>query len=273
MWTQHRSRALLLGLQLPDGREVAVGNVHLQARSGSENEAQRQAQLDSALRRLCDRGPWSTIVCGDFNSTVSSGSALHELLARGGLSQVPLEGPTLAQRTGYADKLDHIWASKALELAAIMGSSEEVLSSLCLSGLPDEQHPSDHLPVAACFHIGPPPETTLCFETLPPSLATLRVPRECLLQEWLEIRRLGQACSGKRERKEHRKLEGAFFETLSSDEAMNLREWNEVAAATAKVVFRLAVGRALVAVKEAEEFDPGGQDVCDEAMQRMCRGG
>merc|ERR1719387_1225028 len=51
-WEVHRSRALLLGLELPDGRTIGVVNVHLQAGAEKGDEAYRVSQLSSALRRM-----------------------------------------------------------------------------------------------------------------------------------------------------------------------------------------------------------------------------
>merc|ERR1712186_48852 len=64
VWSQHRSRSLLVGLRLRGGHDVYIANLHLEAGDEAYDHSQRNSQLVSSLRRLQERKPAYTIVCG-----------------------------------------------------------------------------------------------------------------------------------------------------------------------------------------------------------------
>lgn len=275
VWTQHRSRALVVGLAFPDGRQLSVANVHLEAGGHENNEKQRNAQLASVLKRV--HGP--TVVCGDFNSCLAHESPLRVQLAKAGLVRAPTKGITLAQTCGYADVLDHIWASECLRAVLVLGSSSEALAALKSTGMPDETHPSDHLPVAATFcfmqnsHCGHLPQNVAAVEA--PS-----VPGEEMRQEWVRICRCAEFDGGKRAAREQRQLEAAFLELLSHDEAANLKQWRDAATKAAKDIVATVVAKVIKegagdlpsAAESFKAFDPGGNPERGKSVLSVARG-
>eukprot|EP00418_Pyrodinium_bahamense_P097889 CAMPEP_0179029468 /NCGR_PEP_ID=MMETSP0796-20121207/10071_1 /TAXON_ID=73915 /ORGANISM="Pyrodinium bahamense, Strain pbaha01" /LENGTH=336 /DNA_ID=CAMNT_0020725631 /DNA_START=239 /DNA_END=1249 /DNA_ORIENTATION=+ len=275
-WVDHRSRVLLAGLMLPDGREVGIVNVHLEAGAGNASEAQRKAQLTSALRRARARKPWCIVACGDFNSTLRPASDLHTLLTESGLSKVPCTGSTLAV-PGYADVLDHIWAGKQLRARAVLGSERTILRRLEAAGLPDTENPSDHLPVAAIFVVQQLDVPSGAHA--PPMVEPPQETSNAIRREWLEILRLSAAGiappSGGRKRalREQKKLEAAFLATLGAEEATGLRRWHAAAKEAANRLVAETVAAALARLQQrpcgpaaggssqesgAKALDPGG---------------
>jgi len=261
-WSQHRSRALLVGLVLADGREVCVANVHLEAGGGDRNEKQREDQLTSVLKRV--RG--STVVCGDFNSCFGHGSRLETQLVDAGLARAPTKGITLAQAdTGYADILDHIWASKNLVACLVLGSKSGELDAIRLTGIPNATHPSDHLPVAATFTFKPSSRSGQFFFRVP-VVDVPAAPGKETREEWLQICWFAGAGAGKRAAREQKQLEAAFLEILGAEDAANLRDWRKAASGAAKDIVATAVKGALealravefVPVAQSKAFDPGG---------------
>merc|ERR1711957_972744 len=171
----------------------------------ASNEKQRFSQLTSAVRRLQTRRMELSVVCGDFNSSMETDSCLRALLSEFGLCKVSGTGPTYALH-GYMDTLDHIWAGKSLQVQAILGSEAPAVRSLVAAGgLPDVEHPSDHLPVAACFRIADARMVFLPEFEHPPTLS------EAERKEWVEISRLADPRAGKKSAREQKRLEADFL--------------------------------------------------------------
>eukprot|EP00931_Biecheleriopsis_adriatica_P003811 TRINITY_DN10556_c0_g1_i1.p1 TRINITY_DN10556_c0_g1~~TRINITY_DN10556_c0_g1_i1.p1 ORF type:complete len:380 (-),score=79.52 TRINITY_DN10556_c0_g1_i1:70-1209(-) len=263
-WEQHRSRVLLVGLSLPDGRVLGVANVHLEAGNTQHDEGQRRSQLESALKKMKARKPWCSIVCGDFNSSLSEGEPLHMLLTNGGLTRAAASGPTFA-RPRWADTFDHVFSCERLRAKVVLGSSAAAMKEI-LAGLPNAEIPSDHLPIAASFHVEEPATNKLSDGVvLPASLS------EDVIREYVAIASLAKTNVSKRERKQQKRLEKAFLEALSENEASTLVQWREelaqlVEAAVALLTWRAAEkakahsNTAEVATNSWSQaaFDPGG---------------
>mmetsp|Transcript_33196 Transcript_33196/g.45125 ORF Transcript_33196/g.45125 Transcript_33196/m.45125 type:complete len:388 (+) Transcript_33196:65-1228(+) len=266
-WADHRSRALLLGLVLTDGRQLGLVNVHLEAGTGQKNEEQRKAQMTSALSRMQSRKPWCVVACGDFNAQLQPGSHLSNLLTDNGLAKVPSSGITYSA-SGYTDVLDHMWTGTALCATKVLGSSAARLRTVEASGLPDHEHPSDHLPIGTIFLVKQP---SVSAGALVAPMVEIPVSSTAEVRhEWVEILRMaGLGCQTKAQRKQHRKIEAAFLATLHSEEAAALCKWREDAVSSARAILDGAVSRARAAVKsihvstfppkhEMKTFDPGG---------------
>jgi endonuclease/exonuclease/phosphatase family metal-dependent hydrolase len=262
MWTQHRSRALLVNFLSMTGREVCIGNVHLEAGSGNQNESQRRTQLTSAVKRIC--GSPISIICGDFNSSIGTGSPIKEHLVEAGFVRAPTRGITWAMG-GYGDMFDHIWVSESLAPVRILNSSSSSLSRIRVSGLPNTTHPSDHLPVAATFRFA------LQSRQHNHATPSLEVPQSLaadITEEWLEILRIGSFCSGKNSIREQKKLKASFLSTISEEDAVKLRDWQKVATVAAQALVRGAVQQALIGNRKTEAIfaksrDPGKQNLSD----------
>lgn len=254
-WTEHRSRVLLCALRTLDGREFCIANVHLQAHAGAQQEAQRKAQLTSALRRLLARAPWAKVVCGDFNSSLESESELRSMMLQAGLTSPPATGPTLVM-PGFASVLDHVWASAALRPVACLRSCAAEKSAISRAGLPSPEYPSDHLPVAMVYRLAPYSPPVVAVEE-PHSID------EAIRAEWLAILSCAPLpCSApcKKAAKEQRQMESSFLGTLQQGHAQLLRAWHSSAAEAAKSLLQAAVLRAVVSVCEPPKvIDPGGR--------------
>lgn len=262
-WAEPRSRALLAGLVMADGRELGVANVHLQAGPGHGEEKQRVSQTTSALRKLRERASWCEVVCGDFNSPLDCDSPIAEALSEAGLSGAPGKGPTYIVK-GYADALDHIWAGQAMKPQAVLASCSRDVRALRKAGLPDERHPSDHLPVAAVFRLL---AGAVCRASLQPPASVSEDVRE----EWLEVLLCAPALgSGKRAVSEHRQLEKAFLGALTTEQAEEVQTWSTAAAAAAAVMVKIAAARA---VQAADKKGSGKDPALDPASSRSCFGG
>mmetsp|Transcript_2546 Transcript_2546/g.6112 ORF Transcript_2546/g.6112 Transcript_2546/m.6112 type:complete len:377 (-) Transcript_2546:71-1201(-) len=259
-WVEHRSRVLLCGLQLADGRELCVANAHLEAGPGAKNEAQRLSQLSSALKRMRTHAAWCEVVCGDFNSSMGEGSELREMLSEAGLARAPANGPTYAV-PGYVDTLDHIWAGPALKPRAVLRSSAGEIRSIVTSGLPTPEHPSDHLPVAAVYNVEACRAPRF-------SVLEVEVPmevEEALREEWLAILHgapLAAARADKRATRAQKQLETSFLGTLHKDHAQRLRSWQAAATEAAKAVVKAIVLGAMPSIRAMgvaqKVIDPGG---------------
>jgi len=263
-WSEHRSRVLLCTLTLPDGRELGIANVHLQAGAAPCDETQRASQLKSALRRLRSRASCCEVVCGDFNSSLEATSPLRAQLMQAGLATAAGTGPTYLT-PGYHDTLDHVWAGGALRPKTVLGSSSQTLKAIKATGLPDREHPSDHLPVATVFRMGSGggPVTGL------PSVEPPTEVSEALRDEWLLVLRSAPPPGApKCKSRDQRRLEAAFLATAGADEAERLSAWRAAAAEAASEVLRLVTCRAVMAANAAaaaaadqvvlKGFDPGG---------------
>lgn len=264
LWTQPRSRALVVGLALPDGSDLCVANVHLEAGGAGSNERQRNAQLASVLKRVSG----ASVICGDFNSSLEQESLLRAQLATAGLARAPTKGITLAQTSGYSDVLDHIWASESLTTRLVLGSSPETLLAITASGIPNATHPSDHLPIAATFCIKQNPSQGQAILNVP-NVQIPASPAEDMRQEWLQICWHAEVGGCKRAAREQKQVEAAFFELLHGEEAANLREWRDAARKAAKSILGMVVAGAVAGVRAAEvfptaagkPFDPGGANL------------
>eukprot|EP00756_Hemistasia_phaeocysticola_P049455 Hpha_TRINITY_DN23932_c0_g1::TRINITY_DN23932_c0_g1_i1::g.137726::m.137726 len=181
-WAERRSKSTLASFSLPHGGTVGVACVHLE---GHPRESQARCdQMRGVLRQLRRRAPLdSVIICGDFNAT--AGSAVHALLAFGSL---PAEGwPDAGQlilpheddsrgarvelmdsyaeqqevvsfcgRPGNGVRVDYLWASARLKVEGVLPTSEGLADTLSiLEGLPNGEHPSDHLPIGALYRWHP----------------------------------------------------------------------------------------------------------------------
>jgi len=250
-WTDPRSRVLLCGLSFPDGRVIAVANVHLEAGQGCQQraEAQRQAQMGSALGRMRSRRPFCSVVCGDFNSTLAEDSQLREILVECGMMQACIGGSSLMVR-GFSALIDHIWSDMASEPVGVL-RCPRASSSL---ELPDADHPSDHLPVSATMQIMP--LTPRILEAL---WRQQQAREACQIQaaachEWAQVLRSRDPLAGhpgsqgKAAAKAQRRLEEAFLGALSGEEAGRLRAWHSGAAEAAATMVAAAVARAEVAL-------------------------
>lgn len=241
---------------------MCVANVHLEAGGGDRNEKQREDQLTSVLKRV--RG--STVVCGDFNSCITHGSRIETQLVDAGLVRAPTKGITLAQAdTGYADILDHIWASKNLVACLVLGSKSGALDAIRLEGIPNATHPSDHLPVAATFTFRPSCRSGQLICRVP-VVEVPAAPGKETREEWLQICWRAGVGAGKRAAREQKQLEAAFLEILSDENAAHLRDWRKAASGAAKDIVATAVKGALgafravevVPVAHSKTFDPSG---------------
>jgi hypothetical protein len=257
LWAQHRSRALIVAFALPDGRELCVANVHLEAKNNEYSRRQRAAQLASVLKRVSG----SRIICGDFNDPLVYDSALSVQLTKAGLARAPTKGITLAH-PGYADTLDHIWASEDFVPRLVLGSSPQTLAALEATGIPNETYPSDHLPVAATFGFGKSAKSRQNTK----QMLMLEIPASpCvdIREEWVQICRHAKFNGSKRELREQKQTEAAFLELLCEDDAAKLREWRESASRAAKFIVAAAVAsgrvteRAKVGAAVEKPFDPG----------------
>ena len=160
----HRSRSLTLWLQRKgdENSVFAVANCHLEGNPEKGNE--RIAQLRSVQRCIDSKAkttlPHATraVICGDFNSELEGTPLGAVALARCGVadSHVPDSGAwcnaigTPAPPTWYAPgsslTLDHVLFCDN-GLAAEPRHADCDVAALSASGLPNAQHPSDHLPV------------------------------------------------------------------------------------------------------------------------------
>jgi hypothetical protein len=263
-WTQHRSRALLIDFLSMTGDEVCVVNVHLEA--GSEN--QRKSQLASALKRM--QGSARSIICGDFNSPLSTGSPLGNQLVEAGLVRAPIKGITWCwKERGRAEIFDHIWASESLVPVRILNSSNGFLDRILASGMANTTEPSDHLPVAASYRFALQPPQQKC------SIPSLEIPTSLdasITEEWVRILMIGSLCSGKKANREQRKLEASFLSKMSEEDAGKLRDWKTAAAAVAQALVCGAVQQVLTGNQKAEAIpcvlakpcEPGKQTPIDD---------
>lgn len=235
MWSEHRSRVLLTCFALPHGRVIGVVNVHLEAGDTKTNEEQRLSMLRSALRHVHKHSPSLVIVAGDFNCSLLHGSELINILVAEGLCRVPIKGLTFAV-PGYVDTLDHIWASAQLCPCAAIGSTPGALQKIAAEGMPNQNQPSDHLPVAARFEFLD--SGNACLE----QISFDAPPVDCdsaVRHEWLQIldfarQAIREGQNKKKAMREQRELEKAFLEVISEEAVAFLRQWHAGAVATAK---------------------------------------
>ncbi|KAI3433865.1 hypothetical protein D9Q98_003668 [Chlorella vulgaris] len=190
-WTEERSRALLVALQVTaagpaHGQMLWLANVHLEASPYRPND--RVSQLRSALQRLESHIGSSeaaeasdVIICGDFNSLEQDSPCW--LLRQGRLErnhtdaccpQVPTTKVSIAHpfalheaydAAGYHlpfthkvgqqhAVLDYVWSSRHMRVAAVMRPlQQEHRAMVDSSFLPNRVHPSDHLPIGAVLKL------------------------------------------------------------------------------------------------------------------------
>lgn len=162
----HRSRSLTLWLRCKgdENSVFAVANCHLEGNPDKGNE--RIAQLRSVQRCIDSKAkttlPHATraVICGDFNSELEGTPLGAVALARCGVADGHVsEGGawcnaigTPAPPTWYAPgsslTLDHVlFCDNGLASEPLHADCD--VAALTASGLPDAQHPSDHLPVMA----------------------------------------------------------------------------------------------------------------------------
>lgn len=120
--------------------EVAVANIHL---VGDPSKSDEHLKALNSLKKNLGKQSLR-IVCGDFNGECKPGSEVAEWFDQEGFAEVPT-GTSWAE-PGKAQRLDHIFATKALRLIAASG---DLSDSEAASGLPCASCPSDHAPVAA----------------------------------------------------------------------------------------------------------------------------
>lgn len=251
VWVNPRSRVLLVGLALRDGRVVGVANVHLESGQGPQQraESQRQAQMSTALSRMRACKPFCSIVCGDFNSSLASGSPLRELLVQSGLIRARLEGPTFMVR-GCMHVIDHNWSDMALRPHGVLKCSNAP-SKL---ELPDAEHPSDHLPVLATAQVESFNQQLMKALEVQPQAREASLLNGAVCHEWIQVLRSRDPLAGhpgsrgKFAAREQRLLEAAFLESLRAEDAGFLHAWHSWAAEVAAIVVTKAVTRAAVAI-------------------------
>eukprot|EP00301_Raphidiophrys_heterophryoidea_P028094 c9977_g1_i1.p1 GENE.c9977_g1_i1~~c9977_g1_i1.p1 ORF type:complete len:413 (+),score=92.56 c9977_g1_i1:2-1240(+) len=191
VWSEHRSRTLVVGLSITDTNTntnanttnnnttntndtttqlqqadhnqnvIAVGNCHLEGHPSLSKE--RLGQMQSMLRHM-EKHPLKTlIICGDFNCNEESNvcqylafPAPHWTLK----TTFDLElqgkvfGPTYAN-TGFSGRLDHMWFD-ANHLSHhstldVVTENDAILHDVLLGRLPGPNWPSDHLMIASQF--------------------------------------------------------------------------------------------------------------------------
>ena len=240
-WSESRSRVLLTGLLLPNGRELCVVNVHLSARE----LATRISQMASSLQRTHRVVSSYQIICGDFNDSLRPESPLVPMLSAHGVSQTSPCGPTMS----FGGALDHICVGPGLAQEAVLTSTQKELAGLKYRTLPDAENPSDHLPVAGLFRMSqasdwhvprlPEPPTTLPGQ--------LEAWTELCLQELkpLPVEKKAR----KVQRKEQRQVEETFLSSLSEEEQARLTAWREETQAAARTLYGLVMDNALAAVR------------------------
>lgn len=264
-WVERRSRVLLCGLYLKSGAEVIVINVHLEA---GDKESQRVCQMRSALSRAAGHRAACTVVCGDFNSTLSSDSQLREMLKETGLvqAQIPPTAVTYSVQ-GWSAVLDHVWANTTV------GRGKVLCSGGTTRGLelPDEHHPSDHLPVAATFEAPAADTVLLAALAKPMTIEAAMHPTDDIMQEWFQVLREAKPNLGKKAMKEQKRLQQAFLDVLPPEESAYLVQSKAWASQVAEAFVGMAVARATANARaqmtKAEEtgglageelWDPGG---------------
>ncbi|CAJ1359736.1 unnamed protein product [Effrenium voratum] len=228
-WTSSRSRILLAGLLLPSGREVCVANVHLDARRGP----QREAQLGKSLLKLEQARSSYKIVCGDFNTDLTT-DPLFGILRVYGLFRAPTSGLTHANGAG----LDHLCAGRALQPRLVLHSGVRELRAL-LGRLPCEEYPSDHLPVAVRFDI------VSASDWPTPRLSSPNLPSE-LRAAWADL--AVQHTQSRNLRRQLRALEADLLHAAGEEAAAQLRSWRDAAQRAAAQTWAAACDAALAKV-------------------------
>eukprot|EP00490_Sorites_sp_Unknown_P018165 CAMPEP_0114695034 /NCGR_PEP_ID=MMETSP0191-20121206/70898_1 /TAXON_ID=126664 /ORGANISM="Sorites sp." /LENGTH=189 /DNA_ID=CAMNT_0001990761 /DNA_START=201 /DNA_END=770 /DNA_ORIENTATION=+ len=176
------------------------------------------------------------VICGDFNTNLSSDEPLTELLSQDGLFRTPTKGFTHSHQRA----LDHLCSNDALVPRCVLraATGEE------LRGLPKKECPSDHLPVAATFEVVV--VKWQCPELLP--LGQSLVPTE-LLAEWSALVAFGLGKSGKKARREQKQLEESFLSPISPDLRHQLQRWRDTRRNAAVAICQHAVQQALVSLR------------------------
>lgn len=245
-WSESRSRVLLTGLLLPNGREICVLNVHLAANGAA---ATRSSQLAHALQKMQGIISSYKIICGDFNDRLESDSPLIPLLAELGVSRTAPCGFT--HYCGLA--LDHICVSSGLSQQLVLTSTQKELADLRQRSLPDTEHPSDHFPVAGLFHLKPSDWQLPKLPEVPHALpGELEAWRELCLEDLQPLPRDKKL--RKEQRKAQQQLEESFFSALPGSE-QGLRKWREETQAAARALCVLVLDDALAAVRKQEKTD------------------
>ena len=174
-WTDHRSRALLVGLKTTaePAHTLAVANVHLEGHYLEHHT--RASQVKSMLKQLEKKSSDACIVCGDFNHSLS-GSLEAILLDRSieaGYTQDDVvvvkeafkhsiefssaygkdKTPSFVMPPTSHYRLDHIlFTHQALQTAAVLDvMPDEDRDEIMQHSLPNRRYPSDHLTVGASF--------------------------------------------------------------------------------------------------------------------------
>ncbi|CAE6958028.1 angel2 [Symbiodinium natans] len=244
-WTESRSRVLLTGLLLPNGREVCVVNVHLAAVRGEESVAAQLGQMDNALQKMQRVVSSYKIICGDFNNTLGGDSPLVPMLSALGVSRSAPCGPT--HHGGLA--LDHICVGSGLVQELVLTSSQKELAGLRRS-LPDKEHPSDHLPVAGLFRIRASDWEIPSLPEPPTREPTMEAWRELCLED---LRPLPTNKKARKERRrEHKELEETFLAACGCKERHRLTAWREETRTAARVLCALVLDNALATVRRSK---------------------
>lgn len=278
-WSASRCRTLLTGFALPSGHVVGIVNVHLEAGIAETNESQRLSMLTSALRRLREYSSSHVIITGDFNCSLQHDSQLRDLLMAEGLNRVPCKGFTFAVQ-GYADTLDHIWVSESFQAKMVLGSTPEALKSIASEGLPNSEYPSDHLPVAAKFHV----QESITQRANASSAESSSIGASCdrsmlvaICGEWLQIieyarRAMNEGQSKKKAMRDQRDLERAFFDLIGEEAATYVRQWHAGASKAAQSAVAAAVSVAQARMSDEQTCD-AQPETCSRRVAKPSEGG
>ena len=180
-WQEHRSRLMVLGMQLSCGQQLALVDVHLQKGNTECDATVRANQIDNMFYYVNQRSNYSrhsngwranqrTGICmvGDFNTGAESTlcSVIREEW-RGRTLASAYEHPSAAATTPVVEAtfaaagrrylIDQVWYEPSmLQLKGVLQpltQNERVHLEDLRNGLPNMHIPSDHIPVGAAFEV------------------------------------------------------------------------------------------------------------------------
>lgn len=129
--------------------QLAVGNTHLVGDPAKFDL--HLNQLNGLMKSISSKPTYRPIICGDFNHDCPKGSPVGNWIAEHGFVDDDFNGPTWAE-PGTAARLDHIlYRPSEFGAVADLDVAPRLSAADMASGLPNEDHPSDHIPVAVSF--------------------------------------------------------------------------------------------------------------------------